>query len=242
MKKIFSVFLGVLLCLSLLSSCLRKDGTLHKSNDEVLSIHKIKDESNIGTHKMATTQLVSNSNTSNSLKQIARADMIYQTTTINGIASVSDTIVIGRFEEVESYVSGGENPSILTRGILKPIEVLAGEIRDQYLVTMIGGTVPYEKIAELYSEDDLAKYNIDPNNTAYESITSIFENMAIFEDGETYLITISEEEDGSYSLQPSIYSLCHLVEDANAPEAVSETAAQFNIDTYVEAFKSSKRP
>lgn len=172
--------------------------------------------------------------------------MNYRTDTIEGIASVVDTIVIGRFIQVESGIeNNGGYKSLITRGILVPTVVLAGDVQEQYSVSMAGGTVPYTEIANLYSAEELAKYEIDPYSDKYETLSETFENMTVFEEGKDYLVTLSLGEDGRYYLSPSLYSLCELSETKLASKVPasgdSPTSVSFDVDAYVGAFKEANQ-
>ena len=239
MKRRIIVILSLIMSLAFVASC---SVDKHINDDPNLfdAEHtKLDDEEMYQDEELFAT---TDHSFDHSLVQIAHADMNYQTTSIKGIASVSDTIVMGRIEAVESYVTGDSNPHIETRGRLIPTDVLLGDVEDSYTVVMVGGTVPYESIAKLYTEDELTKYGIDPDNDQYENITSIFENMVPFAEDETYLFTLSANEDGTYQLLPSLYSLARITDSSNAVEVQTEEAVSFNVNNYVTTFKGNMKP
>ncbi len=144
------------------------------------------------------------------------ADMTYNTETMQGIAEVSDLVVTGSFESKESYVEDG---LIHTKGQFRVEQILHGDCPDVITACMMGGTIPYSEIGQLYSPEELEKYGIDPNNSAYEEISTTFADMPIFETGQRYMLTLADEENGGYSIMPSIYNLCTL------PDATEEPAS-----------------
>lgn len=178
------------------------------------------------------------------------ADMIYQTTTMSGIASVSDTVAIGTFTDISAGVESG---GIATTGTFHVQRCLFGDCGDRLVVSMGGGTIPFRDIDQLYGPEELEKYHLDPNHPDRETYTTTFEGMPVFRPDVTYLVTLKLEEDGRYILLPSSFSLCPIA-DAPPEEQMLLTASAaenqpadsiesldgnvFSIDEYLEVFQS----
>ncbi len=229
-----------------LTACSNPKTALDKAvNEQIHQVQEVEDElilEEAKTVRFAKTA-ISKKQTLTPASVIV-ADMNYRTDTIEGIASVSDTIVLGRFINVQSSVEdAGGFKSVLTRGVLVPTEVFSGEKEAQYKVVMSGGTVSYSEIAKLYTKAELDKYQIDPNTKEHESFTQTFENMSIFEEGVDYLVTLSKGENGEYILSPSLYSLCELSETKEVTKLGTDnlpTFVSFNVEDYVTAFKLAR--
>lgn len=179
------------------------------------------------------------------------ADLNYQTTTMAGIAGVSDILVIGTFSDKNAAV---ETHGIVTTGTFHVQTWLFGSSDETIQVGMGGDTIPYRDIDQIYSPEELEKYQIDPNNPDHESYSMAFEGMPIFETETPYLVAL-RQEDGRYFLSPSYFNLCPLMpSDANVEAASLLTAAEaetlaagegegldgqiFSIDEYVNVFKT----
>lgn len=213
-----------------------------KANDEVEVLPKATLAEKVEVAEAVWAHTVQPAGTKAGASSVISADLIYRTDTIEGIASVADIIVIGRFINVKSAVEGSNGyKSIITRGTLIVSEVLVGKVSDQIEVLMNGGTVAYQEISKLYTEEELEKYGIDPNTETYETFSQSFENMAIFDEGMEYLLTLSSGEDGTYYLSPSLYSLCNLSDTNTELKENHSNGLSFEIDQYVEAFKNFKR-
>lgn len=178
-----------------------------------------------------------------------QTDLNYRTTTMAGIAGVSDILVIGTFSDKNAAV---ETHGIVTTGTFHVQAWLFGSSDETIQVGMGGGTIPYRDIDQIYSPEELEKYQIDPNNPNHESYSTTIEGMPIFETETPYLVAL-RQEDGRYFLSPSYFNLCPLMpSDANVEAASLLTAAEaetlaagegldgqiFSIDEYVNVFKT----